>query len=220
MNTNQIRLALAILGLNFWMMCNAENVAHLLQTNSDWHITSESFSNIPFWLVPSNVPARFTPLKNGQWGWTTNMLLSDTSIVTDGEIDMDKLIHQVRPQEKQRLMDEIDPPGIAHVSEYQVGPWHGKIHWETNMVVNWQGVWVEDTNTRWRVALRFYGTNTPDIAMTVHVGSIVVNSGVGLLPPPDGKYTKLELLDANGRKVPTKWGAALTLYRWQYGGYG
>jgi hypothetical protein len=116
--------------------------------------------------------------------------------------------------QQQQKWIEHNPLGIAHVSEY-LGQWN------TNMVENWWGIWTEDTNTGWRVNLRIYPTNAnaAKVEMTVHVGSIATNSGAGLLPSPDGKYTKLELLDANDKTVPTKSGAALDLYRWQYGGY-
>jgi hypothetical protein len=110
---------------------------------------------------------------------------------------------------------ETEPPGLAHVLEYHRGL-DGKLHWNTNMAVNWWGIWVEDTNTAWRVDLKMYGTNTPDMKMTVHVGSILSNSGAGLLPTPDDKFAKLELTDSNGKLVPTKSGAALALY--EYGG--
>jgi hypothetical protein len=83
------------------------------------------------------------------------------------------------------------------------------------MARNWWGVWAEGTNG-WRVNVRIYETNTPNVKMTVHVGSIVTNSGPGLLPTPDTKFAKLQLLDPNGKVVPTKPGSALALY--EYGG--
>ena len=115
-------------------------------------------------------------------------------------------------QARLRLADEADPLGIAHVVGYTSRGSDQKHCWNTNMADNWWGVWVEDTNG-WRVNLRIYPTNSPDMRMTVHVGSIVTNSGAGLLPTPDGKYAKLELLDANGKAVPTRRGAAAKLYQ-------
>jgi hypothetical protein len=114
-------------------------------------------------------------------------------------------------QARQRLADEADPPGIAHVAGYTSRGVDQKHHWNTNVTENWWGIWTENANG-WRVNLRFYDTNTPNMAMTVHVGSMVTNSGAGLLPTPDGKYAKFELLDSNGIAVPTKKGAALKLY--------
>jgi hypothetical protein len=121
---------------------------------------------------------------------------------------------EAKLMQQQQKWIEHNPPGIAHVSEY-LGQWN------TNMAENWWGIWAEDTNTGWRVNLRIYPTNAnaTKVEMTVHVGSIITNSGAGLLPSPDGKYAKLELMDANKKMVPTKPGAALNLYRWQYGGY-
>jgi hypothetical protein len=226
MNAKRIQIALVILGFNSYFICNAQNEARLLQTNSDWHITSETFSNTPFWLVPNNAPVWFYPLVNGQWVWTTNMEASfdgSNGSVTDGKVDVKKL-HQVQQQEYQRVMNEIDPPGIAHVSAYHTA-WHGKYHWETNMAVNWWGVWAEDTNTGSRVNLKIFPTkpmiyptnaNEPKVDMAVCVGSVATNSGAGLLPTPDGKFAKLELLDAAGKTVPTRRGAALNLYQLKY----
>jgi hypothetical protein len=121
--------------------------------------------------------------------------------------------HQMLKQQKNRW-DEINPPGVANVLEYR-GRW-----WDTNgMPEMWWGVWSENTNTSWRVNLRIYPTNAnaAKMEMTVHVGSVITNSGAGLLPSPDGKYAKLELLDAKGRMLPTRPGAALKLYYEQYG---
>lgn len=206
MKTKQISLTLVIMGLSSYLVCKAQSDEYWMQTNSDWHIASGSLSTAPFELVPTNVPVQFYPLKNGQWVWTTNMEAGWKG----SEIDHIKL-DQFKLQQKQR-MDEIDTPGIAHVVEYTSRGWDKKHYWNTNRAENWWGVWVEDTNG-WRVNLRIYPTNSPDMRMTVHVGSIVTNSGAGLLPTLDGKYAKLELLDANGKAVPTRRGATAKLYR-------
>lgn len=115
-----------------------------------------------------------------------------------------------KEQRKKRL--ESLPPGTANVLEYQRWRW-----WDTNgMSPMWWGVWVEDANTGWRVNLCPDKSNTVDRAVIVKVGSVITNSGAGLLPSPDGKYAKLELSDANGKTVPTKRGAAMNLYQMQY----
>ena len=198
-----------IAGLSSSAVCKAQVDTNWMQTNSQWHLVPGSFSTAPFGLVPTNDSVRFFPLENGQWVWTTNLEV----YWNKSEIDHVKL-RQVRLQERQRIYD-ADPPGIAHVSGYNSGAWTDKYHWSTNMAVNWWGVWVDDTNTGWRVNLKISPTNAPS-AMTVNVGSIVTNSGAGYLPTADGKYAKLELLDANGKIVQTKPGAALRLY--EYGG--
>jgi hypothetical protein len=189
MKTKQIQLVLLIIGFSFcFMLCKAQVDVLIVRSNVQWHIVSGSLPNAPFWLVPSKVPARFFPLKNGQWVWTTNMEANFDYAVTDSPMDYEKR-HKVQLQERQRIMDEIDPPGIAHVLEYDRA-WNGKYHWNTNMAENWWGVLVEDTNG-WRVSLRIYTNNSPKVEMTVHVGSVTTNSGAGLLPTPDGKYAKL-----------------------------
>jgi hypothetical protein len=222
MNTKQIQLALVIFGLSSGLIRAADDEARLMQQNPDWHITSEAFTNPPYWLMPTNVPYNLYPLNNGKWVWTTNVNAtwyeqSMLSVTMDDTREQQLKLQWLK--EHRQMNDANDPPGIANVSEYHGRSWDQKHVWNTNMVENWQGTWVEDANTRWRVDLRFYQTNTPGVDMTVHVGSIVTNSGAGLLPPPDGKYAKLELMDANDKVVPTKPGAALNLYRWQYGGY-
>lgn len=110
---------------------------------------------------------------------------------------------------------ETEPPGLAHVLEYHRGL-DGRLHWNTNMQANWWGMWAEDTNTGWRVNLCPVKSNAVDKAVIVKVGCILSNSGPGLLPTPEGKFARLELLDLNGKIVPTKPGAALSLY--EYGG--
>jgi hypothetical protein len=115
-------------------------------------------------------------------------------------------------QQRKKWLESL-PPGTAHVREY-LG------RWNTNVAENWQGVWAEDTNTGWRVNLcpsKPSKTSVVDEGAAVKVGSIITNSGAGLLPSPDGKYAKLELLDASGRAVPTRRGAALNLYQMKYG---
>jgi hypothetical protein len=48
--------------------------------------------------------------------------------------------------------------------------------------------------------------------MTLHVGSVITNSGAGLSRSPDGKYVKLELFDSKGTTIPTRKGAAMKLF--------
>jgi len=110
-------------------------------------------------------------------------------------------------------MDETDPLGIAHVGEYSRRGWNEKHMWNTNMVKNWQGITAEYTNTGWRVNVMLMRSNLAYRQAYIRVGSIVTNSGVGLLPTPDGKYAKLELFDANGKAIPARRGAAMALYR-------
>lgn len=109
---------------------------------------------------------------------------------------------------------ESIPTGIANVIEYHGRGTSGMPVWNTNMVRNWWGTWAENTNSGWRVLVRIYETNTSGVRMTVHVGSVFTNSGSGLLPTPDSKFAKLDLLDPDGNSVSTKPGAALALYEY------
>lgn len=212
MNTKQIQLVLVIFGLSSCLIRAADDEAKLMQENPDWHITSEVFTNPPYWLVPTNVPFRLGPLSNGKWVWTTNASTGwyeqgRLSVTMDGE--REQQISRQWLQQQFEKWDTANPPGVAYVREYYHQRW-----WDTNgRPAMWQGMWVEDTNTGWRVNLRFYQANKyQDATMTFHVGSVVTNSGPGLLPSPDGKFAKLELLDANGKAVSTRRGAALNLY--------
>ena len=217
MSTKQIQLILFILGFSSCLIYAADDESKLMQQNPDWHITSEAFSNAPYWLIPTNVPFRLGPLSNGKWVWTTNQnagWYEQSTLSVTMNIAREQQIHR---QWLQR-MRETDPPGIANVIEYH-SAWNGKYHWNTNTAENWWGVWVKDTNSGWRVNLcpvKTNKTSAVDIGIIVKVGSVVTNSGAGLLPSPDGKYAKLELLDANGKAVPTKRGAALNLYQEKY----
>ena len=205
-----LRLIAMMAGLSSSAVCKAQVDTNWMQTNSQWHLVPGSFSTAPFGFVPTNARVRFFPLENGQWVWTTNR----EEYWTQSKVDLVKL-HQVRLQELQRI-DDTDPPGIAHVLEYNSRGLDPKHHWSTNMAVNWWGVWVDDTNTGWRVNLCPVKSHAVDEGAIIKVGSIVTNSGAGYLPTADGKYAKLELLDANGKIIPTKPGAALRLY--EYGG--
>jgi hypothetical protein len=188
--------------------------AKLMQQNPDWHVISEIFSNAPYWLMPTNVPYHLYPLNNSKWVWTTNM--NATLFGSDTYLGLDNVkLRQVELQQQQH-MDKTDPPGIANVMEYHGRRWDQKHVWNTNMLENWWGVWVEDTNTGWRVNLCPFNPSGTNEGVIVKVGSVVTNSGAGLLPSPDGKYVKLELLDSNGKAVPTRSGAALNLYRMLY----
>ena len=213
MRMKQMQLVLVVFGLSSCLAYTGQIEDRMRETNPGWHIISETFSNAPFWLMPTNVPFRLSPLKNGQWVWTTNV---DAIWKGEIEIDYDPVKEgQVRSQRLQRL-DEMDPPGIAHVLEYNMRGRNEKHVWDTNMPENWWGIWAEDTNTGWRTNLRFYGTNTTNVEIMIYVGSIVTNSGAGLLPSPDGKYARLQLVDTNGKSVPPARGAAKKLYEMIY----
>jgi hypothetical protein len=126
-------------------------------------------------------------------------------------LDEVKLQEQITIQ-NQRLVDETDPPGIAHVAGYSGRGFDHRRHWNTNTTDNWRGIWAENSNG-WRVNLRMNGPHLPNVeTMTVHVGSIVTNSGAGLLPTPDGKYARLELFDSSGNTIQPRMGAAAILY--------
>jgi hypothetical protein len=118
--------------------------------------------------------------------------------------------------QKWHHMDETDPLGIAHVPGYISRGFNGKHFWNTNMTENWWGIWIENTNTGWRVNLCPVRSNAVDTAVIIKVGSIVTDSGAGLMGTPDGKYAKLELLDANGKVVQTRKSAAEKLYEAKY----
>jgi len=188
--------------------------------SNDWHITAEAYSNAPYWLMPTNLPYRLTPLKNGRWVWTTNRHsilndeVSEALGVRDVGVDNEKRLQVEREQRKR--MDKTVPTGVAHVIEYSRRGWDQRYLWETNMLKNWTGVWSEDTNTGWRVQLiqwRMPTATAQEALVSVLVGSIVTNSGPGLLTTPDGKYARLELTDSNGKAVPARRGAALKLYQ-------
>jgi hypothetical protein len=176
--------------------------------NPDWNMTSEVFTNPPYWLMPTNIPYELYPLINGKWVWTTNMRATWFGNTIENGVDTKKKL-QVRRQweiEQRKKWFASIPPGLAYVQEY-----HGR--WNTNALENWGwGVWVEDTNTGWRVNLCPDRSNKIDKAVIIRVGSMVTNSGAGLLPPPGGKYARLQLMDANGKVVSPKKGAALKLY--------
>ena len=209
MNTKPIQLALIVFGLSSCLILAEDDEAKLMQENPDWHITSEVFTNPPYWLVPTNVPFRLGPLSNGKWVWTTNAPTGWFGVDgIDLHMDSDKE-RQIRDEWNKQLREKrlaSLPPGVADVLEYRVT-------WPASANNNWQGVWREDTNTGWRVILQFYkAIQVGNDTMTILVGSVVTNSGPGLFPTPDGKFAKLELLDATGKKVPTKRGAAFSLY--------
>ena len=211
-----------MLGLGCYLTNAIADSTNWQVENPDWRITSEAYSDPPYGLIPTNVPFRLSPLKDGRWLWTTNM--SATWFGTlDLEIDYKRQtqIQQQWKEQQRRMMDANDPPGIANVREYSRRRWDQKHVWETNAVEHWSGwsswggrsiAWSEDTNTGWRVQLRMPTTNAQEALVWVQVGSIVTNSGPGLLTAPDGKYARLELTDPNGKAVPTKKGAAQILY--------
>jgi len=119
-------------------------------------------------------------------------------------------------------LDENDPPGIAHVPLYHDRGPDGRHFWDTNVEHNWSGgLWVEAPKTSWRVSVSIADSNMPSAAALIKVGSVVVNSGPGLLPAPDGKFAKLELYDARGKPVPARLGSARKLYWMENaGGFG
>jgi hypothetical protein len=201
MNTKPIQLALIIIGLSSCLINAEDDEAKLMQENPDWHITSQVYTNPPYWLIPTNVPFRLAPLNNGKWVWTTNQNAGWDGISLDlswNEVKRGQ-VNQQWIKEHRQMYDPSDPPGIANVEEYRHRTWDQKRIWNTNEAVNWLGVWAEDTNTGWRINLRTFETNALKAVTQVLVGSIVTNSGSGLLPSPDGKFAILELLDANGK---------------------
>jgi hypothetical protein len=200
-------------GLSSCLASTGQIETQLRQTNPDWNITSSSFTNAPYWLMPTNVPFQLYPLVSGQWVWTTNMRAFWEGGINTGVDDVKK--RHVKLQQQQR-MDEFDPPGIANVLEYQARGWNEKHMWNTNVVENWWGIWVEDTNSGWRVNLCPVKSNAIDEAIIIKIGSPVTNSGMGLLPSPDAKYVKLELSDAHGKIVSTRKGSAAKLYELRY----
>jgi hypothetical protein len=114
---------------------------------------------------------------------------------------------------------ETDPHWLAgDAGEYIDGP-NGEHIWITNVDEYWQGVWKEDTN-HWRVQLSFSKTNTPDVTVTIGLGSIFTNSGGGYFVSPDGKFEKFELLAPDGTIVPFTTNAAVALVRAQDGIFG
>lgn len=183
---------------------------------TNWNVTSMAFSNPPFWLVPGDRFSRLVPLENGHWIWTTNLhvILCDETRQAFGAYDADRERRVLLEwqEHQRRIFDVKDPPGLARVAEYRKRGWDQKRIWETNAVLNWSGVWTEDTNTGWRVQLRLWQTNTGNGLVWVQAGSAAVNSGAGLLTTPDGKYARLELVDGKGEAVPTRKGAAQILY--------
>ncbi len=113
--------------------------------------------------------------------------------------------------------DKSDTP----VPGYYIMGTNGEHIWNTNTEQFWRGVWSEDTNG-WRVELNFYKTNTPDITLSVNVGSIVKKSGDEgtFYTTPDGGFAKFELLGTNGIVVTPKSNASLALARSQKAIYG
>jgi hypothetical protein len=50
----------------------------------------------------------------------------------------------------------------------------------------------------------------------VHVGSLVTNSGPGLMPAPDLRFAALQLVDSDGKSIPIRRGAAAKRYERKY----
>jgi hypothetical protein len=217
------QIVVAITGLSYCLILAAENGSNWKQENPGWQITSEASTNPPYWQIPTNVPFRIIPLKNGKWVWTTNThAIWFGGIGVESDDAKEQQVNQQWETQQRQMMDASDPPGIANVAEYRGRRWDQKHVWHTNMVENWWGVWVEDTNTGWRVNLcpaKLEKINAVDIGVIVKIGSVVTNSWAGLLPSPDGKYAKFELMDVNGKAVSPKRGAALNLYQMHYGGH-
>lgn len=210
MNLKPTLLSSVIFGLCLCLTAAADDEAKLIQENPDWHFTTEVYTNPPYGLVPTNVWFRLGPLSNGKWAWTTNQQATWFGDGVDLHMDWERE-RQIKKdwdiQWKKQWLASL-PPGVANVEEYR----HTSL--DANRVkILWQGVWAEDTNTGWRVLVRCNtNTNIAPLFMSTCVGSLVTNSGAGLLPSPDGKFARLQLMDASGKVVPTKKGAALKLY--------
>jgi hypothetical protein len=114
-----------------------------------------------------------------------------------------------------RRLDEMDPPGIFRVPEYSRRGPDGRHTWNTNTTELWGGTWRQGSNG-WRVQLSFFETNSEKAYVWVQVGSTVVNSGPGYLPPPDGRFLKFRLADTNGAAVKERWRAAAKMFQLDY----
>ena len=182
-----------------------------MQANPGWHFTTEVYTNPPYELVPTNVWFRLGPLSNGKWAWTTNQQATWFGLDEEGSVRMDseragKISTEWNIKRRKQWLASL-PPDVANVEEYR-----STRSFDADIVNSlWQGVWAEDTNTGWRVLVRFFTNNEPAI-MSICVGSRATNSGTGLLRSPDGQYARLQLIDASGKVVPSKKGAALKLY--------
>lgn len=211
MNLKPTILAPVILGVCIYLTAVADE-AKLMQENPGWHFTTEVYTNPPYWLVPTNVWFRLGPLSNGKWVWTTNQQATWFGVDEDVRMDSERERQiekewDIKRKKQWQQWHESLPPGVANVLEYRsdMDADHVKMLW--------QGVWSEDTNTGWRVLVRLNtDTNIGPSFMSTCVGSMVTNSGAGLLPTPDGKYAQLKLVDADGKVVPPKRGVALKLY--------
>jgi len=117
---------------------------------------------------------------------------------------------------ERRHLDEMDPPGIAHIPEYATRGLDGRHIWNTNVAELWDGIWKQNADG-WRVQLKFFNTNSPEMCVVVRVGSITKNSGLGYVPPPDRKFLKFELMDTNGNALQYRWRAAARDYEMRYG---
>ena len=95
---------------------DAGEIEDWVQSNPDFHITAETYSNAPYWLMPTNIPYRLLPVENGKWIWTTNMNVPYYDAPGTPLPSAMKWL-QLQLQDKRR-MDETDPPGIANVPEY------------------------------------------------------------------------------------------------------
>jgi hypothetical protein len=81
---------------------------------------------------------------------------------------------------------------------------NGEYSPETNADEFWlEGVWQENTNG-WRVIVCCWEKNTPDVRVSVAVGSRVVNSDGGYIATPNGRFEKCELINSNGIIIQPK----------------
>lgn len=147
--------------------------------------------------------------------------LDERDVHPEGQQDVE-IKPQYPPGLSQRLyylsrLDELDPPGIAHVPGYTFRGPDGRHIWDTNIAELWSGTWNQDTNG-WRVQLRVCKTNSPDVCVLVQVGSVTRNSGLGYLPAPDCQFAKFELTDTNGDILSPRWRSAALLYQRRYVG--
>jgi len=239
MNTKQIQLAVVIIGLSFYSAYAAtDDETKLMQENPDWHITTEAYTNPPYWLVPTNVPFRLGPLNNGKWVWTTNAptgWYEQSTLSVTMDIAREQQIHQQWIMQ-QWLANNPTNRIIKNNGYSMTYGTNGHLFY-VNPNEFWNGVWNEDAHG-WRVQLRVYwetnywypdviaghpvaGVRHPvstNLMLCVQWGSMVKDSGSGYYMTPNGKFAKFELLDAKGNVIPPNPNAETNLlveiYNW------
>lgn len=235
MNAKQIQLALVIIGLSFYSAyAAADDEAKLMQENPGWHITTEAYTNPPYWLVPTNVPFRLGPLNNGKWVWTTNAPIGwyeQSTLSVTMDIVREQQIHrQWIMRQQQKWLAKNPTNKIIKIGDYTAMRGTNGHFFFVNPSEFWNGVWKEDGNG-WRVQLCIYmQTNywipnekickpiSTNLMLSIQWGSAVRNSGNGYYMTPNGKFAKFELLDAKGNAVAPNANAGTNLligmYNW------